>query len=112
MSNITFEHLSKQAQSAKKMEGKDIAGKLRLTLVPTEIIRAIAQVREHGATKYASDDNWKSVPNQHYRDAMYRHLLAYLDDPLAVDKESGLPHLYHLATNAAFLIALEHREKG
>jgi hypothetical protein len=34
--------------------------------------------------------------------------LAYLDDPEGLD-ESGLPHLWHLATNIAFLIALEKK---
>lgn len=96
-----------------KIEGKDYAGKLRPTLVPTEAIRAIANVREYGATKYASDENWKVVPVEYYRDALYRHLLAYLDDPQAKDKESGLPHMWHLLTNAAFLTALETgQEKG
>lgn len=106
MSNITFEHLSKQAQFAKKMEGKDIAGKLRLTRVPPKSIKAIAKVREYGAAKYVSDDNWKAVPMEHYIDAAYRHLLEMIEDPYSVDSESGLPHSWHLATNAAFLAAL------
>lgn len=37
----------------------------------------------------------------------YRHWLAYLDDPAGTDAESGLPHLWHLACNAAFLIEME-----
>ena len=41
------------------------------------------------------------------RDALYRHWLNYLDDPKGVDEESGLPHLWHLACNAAFLIEME-----
>ena len=95
-----------------KIEGKDYKGKLRPTLVPPEAIRAIARVREYGATKYASDDNWKKVPVQYYKDALYRHLLAYLDDPTATDAESGLPHIDHLLTNAAFLSALKEQGKG
>lgn len=39
---------------------------------------------------------------------MYRHLVRYLDDPDGVDDESGLPHLWHLATNVAFLCELEN----
>lgn len=42
-----------------------------------------------------------------YRDAAYRHFMAYLDDPQGVDAESGLPHLWHLACNIAFLCELE-----
>lgn len=45
-----------------------------------------------------------------YRDALFRHLLANLDDPAGVDTESRLPHLWHLACNAAFLIELEKGE--
>lgn len=83
------------------------AGKLRLTLVPTEIIRAIARIRMYGCQKYRDLDKWKRVEPERYRDAAFRHFLAYLDDPDSIDEESGLPHLWHLACNIAFLIALE-----
>lgn len=36
-----------------------------------------------------------------------RHVVAYLGDPHGVDEESGLPHLWHMACNIAFLIELE-----
>lgn len=84
------------------------AGKLPLTLVPTDLIRAVAAVRKYGVQKYKQPDNWKRVEPQRYRDAAFRHFLAYLDDPDGLD-ESGLPHLWHLATNIAFLIALEKK---
>lgn len=83
------------------------AGKIRPTLVPTEAIRAIAVIRGYGTKKYKEEDNWKRVEPQRYRDAMYRHLLAYVDDPHGVDEESGYPHLWHLITNCAFLCELE-----
>ena len=86
-------------------------GKLQLTMVPTEIIRAIARIRAFGTAKYHDPDNWKQVEPQRYRDAAYRHWLAYLDDPSGVDEESGLPHLWHCACNLAFLIELEKEEK-
>lgn len=84
-------------------------GKLQLTLVPTELIRAVAVVRMYGNKKYpeGGPDNWRRVEPQRYRDALFRHLLSYLDDPKGTDPESGLPHLWHLACNAAFLIELE-----
>lgn len=87
-------------------EAKADAGKLRLTLVPVSVIRAIAEVRGYGTKKYGSPDNWKRVEPERYRDAAYRHWLAYLDGE-ANDEESGLPHLWHLATNIAFLIEME-----
>lgn len=40
---------------------KKDAGKLRVTLVPTEIIRAIARVRMYGTEKYGDPDNWRTV---------------------------------------------------
>ena len=84
------------------------AGKLRPTLVPVDLIRAVAEVRMYGNSKYpeGGPDNWKQVEPQRYKDALYRHGLAYLDGEL-VDVESGLPHLWHLACNVAFLIELE-----
>ena len=84
-------------------------GKLRPTLVPTGMILAVAAVREYGCQKYSDPDNWKRVEPQRYRDALYRHWLAYLSGETH-DAESGLPHLWHLATNAAFLIEMD--EKG
>ena len=83
------------------------AGKPRLTLVPRGIIWAIAAIREYGNRKYHDPENWREVEPQRYRDAAYRHFMAYLDDPKGVDAESGLPHLHHLACNIAFLIEME-----
>ena len=83
------------------------AGKLRPTLVPTQIIRDIAIVREYGNNKYGSSENWKEVEIERYRDALCRHLLAYLDDPKSVDEESGIEHYKHMACNMAFLCEME-----
>lgn len=83
------------------------AGKLPLTLVPLEIIRNIAAVRRYGKNKYGSSENWKTIEPERYRDALFRHLLLYIEDPCGVDEESGLPHLWHLACNVAFLCELE-----
>ena len=82
-------------------------GKPKLTLVPRAIIYAIAWVRMYGCEKYKDPDNWRRVSVERYKDAAYRHFMAYLDDPQGVDTESGLPHLWHLATNIAFLCDLE-----
>jgi hypothetical protein len=92
-------------------QAKADAGKPRLSLVPSEVIRAIAVVREYGNRKYGSPDNWRRVSVERYRDAAYRHLLDYIDDPASVDPESGLPHLWHLACNIAFLCEIEKPER-
>ena len=86
---------------------KSDAGKLKPTLVPSELVRAVAAIRMYGNEKYGDSESWKRVSAQRYRDAAYRHWLAYVDDPKSVDEESGLPHLWHLACNIAFLIAKE-----
>lgn len=88
------------------------AGKPRLSLVPPEIIRAIARVREYGVNKYGDKENWKEVEIERYRDAAYRHLIAYIDKPSGRDEESNLPHLWHLACNIAFLCELEERNNN
>ena len=82
-------------------------GKPRPTLVPVSLIRAVTAVREYGTAKYHAPDNWRTVEPQRYRDALYRHWLAYLENPHGVDAESGLPHLWHVACNVAFLIEME-----
>lgn len=57
----------------------------------------------YGNKKYHDPDNWKTVEESRYRDAAFRHFLAYLEDPDGVDEESGIAHLKHLACNIAFL---------
>lgn len=94
-----------------KQEAKADAGKPKLTLVPRKILFDIARVREYGNRKYGSSENWKQVEPERYRDAAFRHLCAYLNDPTGTDEESGLPHLWHLACNVAFLCEMEGAEK-
>lgn len=91
----------------KDQKAKADAGKLRLTLVPRQILWEIARVRMYGNEKYGDPENWRQVEPERYRDAAFRHFLAYLDDPEGVDEESGLPHLSHLACNIAFLCEME-----
>ena len=97
----------------KDQKAKSDAGKPKLSLVPRQIIFDICRVREYGNSKYpdGGPDNWKQVDVQRYRDALYRHFMAYLDDPKGVDEESGLPHLWHMACNCAFLCELEKGDK-
>lgn len=80
-------------------------GKLRISLVPPEIVTAIAEAREYGKRKYADAEAWRSEPREKWQDALLRHVLAIWNNPLAIDEESGLPALWHVATNVAFLCA-------
>lgn len=83
------------------------AGKRQLTLVPTQIIEDIAEVREYGNRKYGDSESWRRVEIQRYRDALFRHFIRYIRDPDGVDEESGLKHYKHMACNMAFLCELE-----
>lgn len=104
--DLTVDPEWKFGQTAKADEGK-----LQLTLVPRQIIKDIAEVRMYGNKKYGDPDNWKTVDISRYRDAMFRHFLAYLDDPHGVDEESGIPHWKHVCCNAAFISAMETYDK-
>lgn len=96
----------------RNQEVKADAGKFQPTLVPVHLVEAVARVREFGVKKYSDPENWRNVELQRYRDALYRHWLKYLENPDSVDEESGLPSLWHVACNVAFLIELEWEEKG
>ena len=88
-------------QQAKADDGKPI-----LSLVPKEIIYEIEKTRRYGVKKYKDPDNWKRVELERYHQALLRHTLAVWDDIQARDKESGLLHLSHIATNVAFILEM------
>jgi len=88
------------------------AGKPRLSIVPYEALaRRVAVVREYGNRKYGDSENWKTVEPSRYKDAMLRHLFAWLADGDSLDGESGLPHFDHFLCNAVFLAEFEERRK-
>ena len=90
----------------KNQQAKADAGKPILSYVPTEIIYEIEKVRSYGVKKYKNPDNWKNVKIERYHEALLRHTLAVWNDITARDKESGLLHLSHIATNIAFILEL------
>lgn len=85
---------------------KHDGGKLRLSLVPAEAIEAIGTVMTHDAEKYGKD-TYKQVEPERYRDALMRHVCKWLKDPHGKDEDSGMPHIWHIITNAAFLCELD-----
>ena len=101
------EGMAKYRKMIEEQSIKADDGKLRLTLVPLEAIEAIATVREYGVKKYGERESWRKVDAQRYRDAAFRHWIAYLRDPKGVDDESGIKHLWHCICNLAFLVTLE-----
>ena len=100
--NPIKEHLARPSEVGPVLGG----GKLRLRLVPSEAIRAIARVLGWSGTKgpykdwdwltkYTVTDCWESA---------FRHIIEGGDDP-----ESGLPHLEHALTRLAMAIELKKR---
>lgn len=87
-------------------EAKADKGKWRFSIVPRQIIKDIAEVREYGIKKYHDPENWKKVEIDRYKDALVRHLFAFLDDPFAKDDESGIEHYKHMAANISFICEL------
>ncbi len=86
---------------------KSDKGKYRPTLCHQITIQAVSRVREHGASRYGGTDTWKRVEERRYKDALYRHWLAYLENPDGLDAESGLPILWHVACNVDFLLEMQ-----
>lgn len=97
---------------AANQDAKADAKKPRPSLVPPELVLGVAEVRGYGNQKYGSSENYRQVEPERYVDALYRHLLAIIKahDIAAFDSESGLPHIWHLATNAAFLCEFAQEE--
>lgn len=94
--NCLYQHLDAKADNGKPI----------LSLVPKEIIYEIEKVRSFGVKKYKDPDNWKRVEMERYHQALLRHTMAVWEDINARDKESGLLHLSHIATNVAFLLEM------
>lgn len=92
---------------SKDQSAKADKGKLELSLVNPQLVKAVAEVRMYGTEKYGDSENWRKVEPKRYVDALYRHLLAYIEGN-EVDEESGLSHLSHMACNISFLLDKEY----
>lgn len=84
---------------------KETLGKLRWTLLPWIAIKEVVKVLEYGAKKY-DEDNWKKVEPQKYKEAAFRHWIAYVEGE-KLDPETGYSHLAHLACDILFLLWFE-----
>lgn len=82
---------------------KNDDGKLRMDLIPAEVLEALAKVLTEGAKAYG-DNNWQEgIGFRRVYAATQRHLTAYRKGEY-IDHDSGLPHLWHAFTELAFLI--------
>lgn len=91
-------------------ELKHDKGKSRYSLVPPRALEGIANILTFGAEKYAAN-SWQDIEDtERYMDAMIRHIEAVRMGEV-YDKESGLQHMAHVATNAMFLFEFNEGEK-
>jgi len=87
------------------MEGiKYDENKLNITLIDIEFILGTLKVFEYGKQKYELN-NWIYLEPERLYNAMFRHFVK-LGLGEYNDKESGLPHLLHIAANCAMLYTL------
>ena len=77
-------------------------GKVMPSLVESPFIMGMAKILTYGIRKY-SKNNWKNCDDKsRYKDALLRHIYAYLDGE-ELDKETGESHLHHASCNLMFL---------
>lgn len=95
-------------KTSKDQIAKADNGKPKICLVPMKkTLEAVARVREYGNRKYHDPDNWRTVDVSRYKDALMRHLLAFIENANSVDEESGLLHLDHALCNMFFIKELQ-----
>lgn len=94
------------------MEGKkNDDGKIRMELIPPELMIAVGDILTFGAEKYG-DYNWaQGMAWSRMYGAMLRHQNAWWSGE-DKDPESGRSHLWHVACCVAALIAYEMRGDG
>jgi len=105
--------LSAQHYALARLEGEFIkkdSGKLKWSLMPFEELKDVVRVLMHGAEKY-SPDNWKKCDDTtRYKDALMRHVIAYVSGE-KTDEEFGLSHLAHAVCNCLFLMWFDKNKK-
>lgn len=107
---VTFKNLTGDIDK-KEYNPKYDEGKRDYTLIPINELEQVVDVLEYGCKKY-SPNAWKCVENglDRYKKAMLRHMMSYLKGE-EFDKESGLSHLSHLATNVLFMMWFENNKE-
>jgi hypothetical protein len=87
---------------------KDDKSKLKIELIPPEVIVALAKVLEYGAIKYEARNFEKGIHFSRLWAAAQRHLWSYWGGEIY--DESGMPHLYHALCSVAMLVTLTERD--
>ena len=90
---------------------KDDADKVRMELIPPELMIAVGDILTSGAKKY-DDRNWEQgMKWSRVYGALLRHLIAWWGGEKK-DPETGRSHLWHAGCCITFLIAYEMRGVG
>ncbi|WP_282026835.1 dATP/dGTP diphosphohydrolase domain-containing protein [Limimaricola cinnabarinus] len=90
---------------------KDDGGKIRMELIPPELLTAVGSILTFGAVKYAPR-NWElGMDWSRVYGALLRHLNAWWAGE-QTDPETGKSHLWHAGACISFLIAFEQRGSG
>lgn len=100
---------------------KDDSGKIRLELIPPELLFAVGSILTFGAKKYA-DRNWeKGMSWSRVFGALMRHMWSWWAGKAPttksflfgeLDDETKHSHLWHAGCCITFLIAYEERGVG
>lgn len=96
-----------------KSEGavKHDGDKVRLDLLPPELVEGVGAVLTFGAHKYGARNWEKGMRWGRPFAALLRHLWAWWRGE-EMDPETGMSHLWHAGCCLAFLIAYEQRQIG
>ena len=90
---------------------KDDQDKIRMDLIPSELLIATATILTFGARKYSARNWEKGMSWGRVYGALQRHLWAWWGGD-NTDGETGHSHLWHAACCLCFLIAYEARGIG
>lgn len=87
---------------------RDNKGKPRLSLVPSELEAAVAEViwksSDRAGGKYPLQNWRKGLPWSEVAESALRHIKKFAQEGEDLDHETGLSHLSHAACNIAFLL--------
>lgn len=81
--------------------------KLRVELVPPQIIEGIADILTFGAKKYAAHNWMRGISWMAIIAGVLRHIYLFARG-VEIDSESGKPHLYHAMCGLTFLAWYAH----
>lgn len=93
--------------NGKGIKGSMLSPKSPVDLIPPQFILGISAVLLAGAKKYNKHNWMNGMRWTEVMGGVFRHLLAFLMGE-ELDKETGLPHLYHAACGIMFLAYYAH----